>query len=405
MLGCVFASCTRTYRSVGDTHLTVFEKEPVRWIPDSLGSFAPGGEDGVIHVGNGRIILRRLSVPKYLRDAKASITVRLESAGDRWDKTGSVFVIPGSEAVNMMTVASGEAQYPALDSVSYESLKGVVPSGEYKPVTELLRFMTPFGVGFYSRRDTAKVSKTRPVYIDGWAPEAVWTEDITDRLPLLQGDCYVGVFIDTWTKEGYIASVDIDIEETGNEYTPLPKAHVVPLVNTMYYFGQDYPDIFSRKDLSTIFELPSAPSKAHLAYITTGHGGHGGGDEFTPQRNIVSVDGNAVLDFIPWRTDCASFRRFNPTSGTWADKRTAVYMGFTRRGPARIEKEIEELVSSSDFSRSNWCPGSDVPPVIVPLENLTAGAHRLSISIPGSQPREGDKMNFWLVSTYLYWEE
>ena len=33
-------------------------------------------------------------------------------------------------------------------------------------------------------------------------------------------------------------------------------------------------------------------------YIVTGHGGHSGGDEFVEKRNIVSVDGKEVLNFI-----------------------------------------------------------------------------------------------------------
>lgn len=400
-------SCTKTYKSFGDTHLSVFQKEPLRWIPDSLGSFNAADADGIIRLGNGRIILKKIELPAYEREVKASIRVRVESAGDRWDKSGSVFVISGAQAINMMTVASGEAAYPAVDSLVYEKLLGVAASDSYVPAAELLRFMTPFGVGYYSRLDTAKVSKTRPVYIDGWAPEAVWEADITDLFPLLNDDAYVGVFIDTWTTEGYIASVDIDVIETGNEYTPLPKRHVLPIANTLYYYGQEYPDIFARKDLSVDFELPQMPSSARLAYITTGHGGHSAGDEFTRQRNIVSLDGEAVIDFTPWRTDCASFRRFNPSSGIWTEKRTASYVAWTSAGPRRVEKEIDEIIASSDYSRSNWCPGSQVNPVVVPLEGLAAGAHRLTISIPSAQPlsHEKNEMNFWLVSSYLVWDE
>lgn len=411
ILACALATlasaCTKTYKSVGDTRLSVFQKEPLRWIPDSLGAFNAADENGIIRLGNGRIILKKIELPAYERDVKATITVRVESAGDRWDKSGSVFVIPGSQAVNMMTVAAGEAAYPAVDSLVYEKLVGVAAADGYAPAAELLRFMTPFGVGFYSRLDTAKVSKTRPVYVDGWAPETYWEADITDLFPLLQDDAYVGVFIDTWTKEGYIASVDIDVEETGNEYTPLPKRHVMPLVNTMYYVGQEYPDIFARKDLSVDFELPQVSSSARLAYITTGHGGHSEGDEFTKQRNIVSMDGEAVIDYTPWRTDCASFRRFNPTSGVWTERRTAAYVAWTPSGPRRVEKEIDEIIASSDYSRSNWCPGSQVNPVVVPLEDLAAGAHRLTISIPTAQPlsHEKNEMNFWLVSAYLVWTE
>lgn len=64
-----------------------------------------------------------------------------------------------------------------------------------------------------------------------------------------------------------------------------------------------------------------------MKYIVTGHGGHSGGDEFVKKRNIVSVDGENVLDFIPWRDDCASFRRFNPGTGVWLIKRLSSYIG------------------------------------------------------------------------------
>ena len=130
-------------------------------------------------------------------------------------------------------------------------------------------------------------------------------------------------------------------------------------------------------------------------------GGHDGGDEFTPQRNVLSFDGAVVKDFTPWRTDCASFRRFNPTSGVWAVQRKASYYG--EHGTET--KVIDEMIASSDLSRSNWCPGSQVEPFCIPLGELAAGAHRLTISIPGAQPINGDEMNHWLISSYLVWEE
>ena len=126
----------------------------------------------------------------------------------------------------------------------------------------------------------------------------------------------------------------------------------------------------------------------------TGHGGHSEGDEFTKQRNLVSVDGTPVLDFIPWRTDCSSFRLYNPT--------------VTRRDGPRTPLSPDDVIreiASSDLSRSGWCPGSQAEPYDAPLGELAAGMHRLTISIPDAQPIDGDKMNHWLVSAYLVWEE
>ena len=103
-----------------------------------------------------------------------------------------------------------------MDSTRYEKLVGTVPGPDFEPTVELMRFMTPFGVGYYSRRDTTTYASRKPVYIDEWAPEARWEADITDLYPLLKGEAWVGVFIDTWTAEGYLASVDIDIKLHGS---------------------------------------------------------------------------------------------------------------------------------------------------------------------------------------------
>lgn len=71
-----------------------------------------------------------------------------------------------------------------------------------------------------------------------------WQQDITDLYPLLEGEAYVGIYIDTWTSEGYLVSADIDVKESRLTCDALPKRHVEPLMNTVYYIGQSYPDIF-----------------------------------------------------------------------------------------------------------------------------------------------------------------
>lgn len=68
-------------------------------------------------------------------------------------------------------------------------------------------------------------------------------------------------------------------------------------------------------------------------------------------------------------------------------------------------KEVEEPLGSSDLSRSNWCPGSDVVPETAALGDLKAGTHTFTVSIPEAQPVKGNELNHWLVSAYLVWEE
>lgn len=391
----------KEFAAKGNTTIKVFDKTNVHYDPAKLGGFNAADADGIIRLVNGRIILKKIQVPHYERNVKVYIKSTIASNGDRWDKTGSCFVLPRKSAINLMTIAEGKNKFPAVDSLKLEKLVGVVAGKDYLPTVELMRFMTPFGVGFYSSNNDTLTSKRRPVYIPKWEKCVQWQQDITDLYPLLEDEAYVGVFIDTWTEQGYLASMELQFKESTISCDRMQRRQVMPLLNTVYYIGQEYPDIFARKPITTDFVLPKGARNVRLKYIVTGHGGHDGGDEFVQKENILSVDGKEVKRFIPWRDDCASFRRFNPATGVWLEKRVASYIGED----GYTEKEVEEPVASSDFSRSNWCPGTDVVPEEVELGDLKAGRHTFTVDIPKAQPINGNEMNHWLVSAYLVWDE
>lgn len=391
----------KEFAAKGSTTIKVFDKINVHYDPTKIAGFKEADADGIIRLVNGRIILKKIQVPHYERNVKVYIKTTIASNGDRWDKTGSCFVLPRKSAINLMTIAEGKNKFPAVDSLKLEKLVGVVAGKDYLPTVELMRFMTPFGVGFYSNKNDTLSSKRRPVYIPKWEKCVQWQQDITDLYPLLEDEAYVGVFIDTWTEQGYLASMELQFKESTISCDRMQRRQVMPLLNTVYYIGQEYPDIFARKPITTDFVLPKGARNVRLKYIVTGHGGHDGGDEFVQKENILSVDGKEVKRFIPWRDDCASFRRFNPATGVWLEKRVASYIGEN----GYTEKEVEEPVGSSDFSRSNWCPGTDVVPEEVELGDLKAGHHTFTVDIPKAQPINGNEMNHWLVSAYLVWDE
>lgn len=399
----LFSACLhKQYPSRGSSQLKVFSKTPVRFDPNLYpNSYTDADTDGVIRLVNGRIILKKISLPNYKRNVNVTAQVTIASNGDRWDKSGSCFILPKESVINLLNIAQGNNKFPEIDSTKLENMTGIVPGENYKPTVELMRFMTPFGVGHYSKDNDSLSSKRKPVYIDEWAKEVSWKQDITDLYPLLEGEAYVGIYIDTWTPEGYVASLTLDVKETPVTCEKLPKRHVEPLINTVYYVGQTYPDIFARKDVTVDFNIPAKAKNIRLKYVVTGHGGHSGGDEFVQKENIISIDNTEVLRFIPWRKDCASFRRFNPATGVWLRERLASHI--SKKGYS--EKMVEEPVASSDFSRSNWCPGSDVVPEVVALPNLTSGKHTIKFSIPQAQQIKGNELNHWLVSAYLVWEE
>ena len=66
------------------------------------------------------------------------------------------------------------------------------------------------------------------------------------------------------------------------------------------------------------------------------------------------------------------------------------------------EKEVEEPVASSDFSRSNWCPGTVTNPEYIYLGDLEAGEHSITVKIPQGAP-EGGSNSYWCISgTLIY---
>ncbi len=389
----------RRYQSFGDRDVEVFHTEHLYFDPELNKQGPDTAKNEVIRIGSGRILLKKIDAPNYQRHTTVKAQITLQSAGDRWDKSGSCFVIPKRSLVNFLSISANKSKFPAVDS-TLSGKPGVIASDDYEPVMELMRFMTPFGVGAYSD----SMALRRPVYIPFWEKEVSWEEDVTPLLSELQGECWIGIWIDTWTKEGYTVSMQLKYEESESPYYGKKIMHAEPLVNTIAYMApQSLFDIFSKSNIVTDFNVPENAKNLRLEYITTGHGGHEGGDEFTKQENDIYVDGNKILNFIPWRDDCASFRRFNPGSGVWLIQDTASYIDWKKHGYAT--KVIEERLASSDLSRSNWCPGSDVPPVNIPLGDIQRGRHQLKISIPNAQPASENKFNHWLVSAYLVWEE
>ena len=378
--------------------LSVHAQEPVHRIVFKNQPLNFGGQKGTdveaVRLMSGRVVYKKVTMPTFRKgtDVKVKLTVR--SNGDRWDKSGSCFVVSDPKKLSILSITEKEAKFPK-DSYIDDKYAGYVAGENYNPVVELMRFMTPFGVGHYSDN---KVKNRRPVYIPTWEKQVVWEHDITDLESLVTGTFYIGVWIDSWTAEGY----DFDLELIYSNRKQ-QKVTVLPLVNTIPYVGgQQIPDNFAHKELEKIFLLKKNIKNVKLHYITTGHGGHSGGDEFIKLKNSVYFDNKLVLDTIPWRDDCASFRRFNPTSGVWLKKDSVSYINSTTN--KYDIKEIEQRRASSDLSRSNWCPGSSVEPMVVKLNDLKAGSHVLRIKIPAT-PVDGDKLNHWLISAYLTYDE
>lgn len=355
------------------TTLTIFDREQI-----SFGNPInnPAGEqlDAVYHFSGGTVILKKVKLPIAKPGQRLFAELVQYSNGDAYDRTGSVFMIPANQPLSFLNgLQNGVQALPVYTGRNGKKYQGVVATGNYLPPLELMRFFTPFGVRHFNAQ--AKIKGY------DWADSAVYKQDISVLLPSLQGEVWIGVFIGNYDKGGHKASLQFKYYPGyDGEGTTENKTWIMPVFNStnlMEMGGQEYGTMFEKDSLTVTVEVPQGVKNLRLRYLTTGHGGWGGGDEFVPKLNEIFADGKRVYHFIPWREDCATYRLLNPASGNFGNG-----------------------LSSSDLSRSNWCPGTITLPVEIPLPEQAPGKHTFQVAIPLGKP-EGGSFSAWNVSGVL----
>ena len=368
--------------SIGSHRVTIWSQTAVQFTP-GIDPDSVLLDDGTYRLDAGRILLKPIVVPSHARRCDVRLEVTVTSAGDPWDKSGTLFALAdeaGRDYLERMLEG---------DDADTTRFAGIVREGDRLPALEWMRFITPFGVGHFSH--TERANAYRPAAVAAWADSVSWQADLSSLQPWMAAadTLWLGAYIDTWTAEGYALSARLNMEESDLPCDWAPSHAILPLFNTTK-LAQDQRPFTQLPDsaLHVSFEIEH-PSEVDLLFLTTGHGGHSGGDEFTEQPHIVMLDGDTVEAWTPWRNDCGSFRRFNPTSGFWP---STYVLG---------EDTLEERVASSDLSRSNWCPGDQVAPRRMGLGRLESGPHTLTVAVPGAQRWTEDEFNFWNLAGWL----
>lgn len=351
------------------TNITVFENEVINF------SDASQSNDSVFRFANGTVIVRKLKVGKINSGSKVFVDLKEQSNGDAYDRTGSVFVIPLDTQVTFFdALQNGIDVLPLYENGNGKKYQGVVRSDSFTPLVELMRFFTPFGVGHFNY---LKIKNKI------WQDAVFYRQDISDLAPIFsEQEVMIGVFVGNYDEGGHKVSLNLTIHN--EEHSKEKTQKIIPLFNTlnvMEMAGQEYGTMFnSEKGLEVKFNLINDLVNAKLRYITTGHGGWENGDEYLPKKNSIFLDSGLAFGFTPWKTDCGSYRNYNPASGNF-----------------------ENGLSSSDYSRSNWCPGTTTSPIFIELGNLKAGAHSITIKIPQGES-EGTSFSAWNVSGILIGE-
>ena len=331
--------------------------------------------DSVYHFANGTIILKRVDMTQLPEHYRVFAEVTEYSNGDAYDRTGSVFIVPGGMRQSFLNALIDSIQViPYFTDKSGEKYQGMTITKTYLPIVEIMRFFTPFGVRHYN--------EFRSLSYREWDEQVQYKQDISDLKPLLRGDVYIGAFIGNYDKGGHKLSLTLKAypEDDRWEYADSTVEMLLPLFNTcnvMEMAGQNYGKFFRTDSLTVDFYVPEGCQELKLRYIATGHGGWDTGDEFVPKANTILVDGKPKYIYTPWRGDCGTYRASNPASGNFWNG-----------------------MSSSDYSRSGWCPGTATQPVYFDLTDLKPGEHTMTIAIPQGEP-EGGSFSSWCVSGAL----
>lgn len=362
-------ACNHCY----DINVRVFDQQAVKFSGDKLADPKTLQDGQMYRCGGGTIILKKVQLPEKARDRDIFATLTQYSVGDAYDRTGSVFVIPTGKEQSFLDAMHNLKSVPAFRSGDTD-YHGLVSTPGYDVPVELMRFFTGFGVRQFNHNRVPGQT---------WVDSVSYKMNVTPLVDYLEGEVWIGAYIGNWDGNGHKISLTLTYYP-GDEDDPQGVRHAMPLFNSVNYLeqdGQPYPIFMGQDDLVSQFHLDRPVKKACLYYLTTGHGGWGGGDEFNQKINTISLDGHKVIDFIPWRDDCMTYRNNSPCSGNFSNG-----------------------LSSSDLSRSNWCPGTVTNPEYIFLGDLEAGDHTISVHIPQGAP-EGGSNSYWCLSgTLLYFE-
>lgn len=331
-------------------------------------------QDNVMRFAKGTVAVRKIKFPKLDSTSQIFLDVREESNGDAYDRTGTVFLIPADKKQSFLEgLRESVSKLPQYTNGNGKIYNGVTATEDYDPPVELMRFITPFGVRHFNHI-TLKGKE--------WEEAVHYRQDISEYFTALSSkEVYIGVFIGNYDKGGHKVNVNITVHEGDGSYSARKIMPLFNSLNIMEMAGQEAGTMFDNEQgLMVRFQLKDKLKKARLRYITTGHGGWGNGDEFLPKPNTILLNEKIIFNVTPWREDCGTYRLLNPASGNF-----------------------ENGLSSSDYSRSNWCPGTISNPYIIELGNLEAGDYVMQVRIPQGKP-EGNSFSAWNVSGVLVGE-
>jgi len=187
------------------------------------------------------------------------------------------------------------------DRLAYIDIKG--PDGNW---IQIIRYITPYGVACNHEID------------------------LTDYASLLQGECEIRMFIDTWGTGGWNINLDFDFQAG----TPTYNYSMVDEIWDERYSLGDPANLQPVDTISYVF-----PPNVQESKLIVSNTGHGWGDnnssnaaEFYNANNFIDINGATAFSQNLWNVCNPNPDNCTNQQGTWT------------------------------FSRAGWCPGAIAPP-------------------------------------------
>ena len=121
---CLLVVCVSLFGQENNTVVNVFNKQPINFNGEK------GSDTKTQVLQNGRVVYKKITVPDFPNGTDVNIKLTVRSNGDRWDKSGSCFVVANPKLISILDVSKGEKKFPK-DSFKAENHAGIVAGETY----------------------------------------------------------------------------------------------------------------------------------------------------------------------------------------------------------------------------------------------------------------------------------
>jgi hypothetical protein len=189
------------------TTVRIFTDEKINY-GDTIVNPPENTENITYRYSKGTVILKKVILPENMKGNIIYAELTERSNGDAYDRTGTLFAIPVRDGLsylnafknNMISLPEYYGRGYKIEEPTKHYL-GFTLTGGYRPPVELMRFITPFGIGHYNSQVTVKGIS--------WEDSVTYKQDITELIGTLQGEVWIGVFIGCYDNGGHRVSLKL----------------------------------------------------------------------------------------------------------------------------------------------------------------------------------------------------